>query len=276
MRFAGNVLWIVFGGGLVGLVWLLGALITAITIIGLPLSRACLEMAKLTFAPFGRDVVHIRELDARDDDMAQMTGVLGIIVNVLWAVTFGILLCAGYVVLGVLWCLTLIGIPFGLQCFKLAGISFWPVGRRVVSKELAEEARRMNAREDLDRYRERGAARRREAGEPRKRVAPRRHDPDGYVEPDDDRWIGDQRSDPAFDDGYDPLPPPPEPRRSNPASRAGSVTPEPVITPRRRADPRIDYDRDPARRREAEEDDYPEWYKPQRGRKPPDRQEPEF
>ena len=54
---------------------------------------------------------------------------------------------------GILTCLTIIGIPFGLQAFKLAGISFWPVGRRVVSKELAKEARSRNASAKLDRIR---------------------------------------------------------------------------------------------------------------------------
>ncbi|WP_246703958.1 YccF domain-containing protein [Rhizobium sp. P38BS-XIX] len=59
----------------------------------------------------------------------------------------------GYLIAGVLNCLTIIGIPFGIQSFKLAGLSFWPVGRRVVSKELAEVARMRNAQDKLDKIR---------------------------------------------------------------------------------------------------------------------------
>ena len=70
---------------------------------------------------------------------------VGFVFNVLWLVTFGLALCLSYLALGIVYCLTIIGIPFGLQCFKLAGISLWPVGRRVVSIELADVARRQAA-----------------------------------------------------------------------------------------------------------------------------------
>jgi uncharacterized membrane protein YccF (DUF307 family) len=155
MRFAGNVIWFIFGGWLTALIWLLGAVVFAISIIGLPLTRAAIELAQLSAWPFGKDVVHIRELDERDDGMTQLTGAIGFIFNVLWAVTFGLALCLSHVVLGVLWCLTLVGIPFGLQHFKLAGLSLWPVGRRVVDIELANEMRQDRARTDLARYRSR-------------------------------------------------------------------------------------------------------------------------
>jgi len=151
VRFAGNVIWFVLGGAVIALIWLLGAVVFAISIIGLPLTRAALEMAKLSAWPFGRDVVHVRELDQRDGDA--VTGTIGFIFNIIWACTFGIVLFVAYIVAGVMNCLTLIGIPFGLQAFKLAGISLWPVGRRVVSVELARAARESNASEQLARYR---------------------------------------------------------------------------------------------------------------------------
>jgi len=104
--------------------------------------------------PFGREVVHVRELDGRDlSAITGLTGVIGFIFNVLWAVTFGIGLFLSYLFAGVLTCLTIIGIPFGLQAFKLAGISFWPVGRRVVTKEVAQHARLRNASYKVDRMR---------------------------------------------------------------------------------------------------------------------------
>ena len=154
MRFAGNVIWFVLGGAIIAAIWLLGAAVFAISIIGLPITRAALEMAKLSAFPFGKDVVHVRELDAKGlTSTTALTGTIGFIANVVWACTFGVLLFLSYLIAGVLNCITIIGIPFGLQSFKLAGISFWPVGRRVVSVELADLARQENAKTKLSKLR---------------------------------------------------------------------------------------------------------------------------
>ncbi|WP_022710923.1 YccF domain-containing protein [Pseudochrobactrum sp. AO18b] len=150
MRFAGNVIWFVFGGAVLALIWLLGAAVFAISIIGLPLTRAAIEMAKMSAFPFGKDVVHVRELDRKGvTATTATTGTIGFIFNVLWACTFGIVLFFSYIIAGIINCITIIGIPFGIQSFKLAGISFWPVGRRVVSIELAKAVREENARMQL-------------------------------------------------------------------------------------------------------------------------------
>jgi uncharacterized membrane protein YccF (DUF307 family) len=156
MRFAGNAIWFVFGGAFTALLWLIGAALFALSIVGLPLTRAAIEMAKLSAFPFGKDVVHIRELDGKGvTATTAVTGTIGFVFNVLWLVTFGLALCLSYLVLGVIYCLTLIGIPFGVQCFKLAGISLWPIGRRVVSTELATVARQQAAVERFARHRSR-------------------------------------------------------------------------------------------------------------------------
>lgn len=154
MRFAGNVIWFVLGGAFTAIIWLIGAIVFALSIVGLPLSRAAFEMAKMSAFPFGKDVVHIRELDAKGlSATTAATGTIGFIANVVWALTFGWVLFLSYLIAGVLNCLTIIGIPFGIQSFKLAGISFWPVGRRVVSRELAKAARKENATNQLATYR---------------------------------------------------------------------------------------------------------------------------
>ncbi len=156
MRFAGNVIWFVFGGAYTALLWLLGAAIFALSIVGLPLTRAAIEMAKMSAFPFGKDVVHVRELDGKGvTATTAVTGTIGFVFNVLWLLTFGLALCVSYLVLGVIYCITIIGIPFGIQCFKLAGISLWPVGRRVVGIELARAARQRAAEERYARYRAR-------------------------------------------------------------------------------------------------------------------------
>lgn len=154
MRFAGNVIWFVLGGFLIAIIWLVGAAVFALSIIGLPLTRAAIEMARLSAWPFGKEVVHVRELDGRElDAITATTGTIGFIFNVIWMLTFGWVLFLAYLFAGILNCLTLIGIPFGLMAFKLAGISLWPVGRRVVSRELAAAARQSNAELQLERLR---------------------------------------------------------------------------------------------------------------------------
>jgi len=153
MRFAGNVLWFVFCGWLTALLWLVGSLLFAISIIGLPLSRAAIEMAKMTAFPFGKEVLHIRELDQKSlSATTAATGTIGFVFNVLWACTFGALLFLSYVILGIAFCVFIITIPFGLQSFKLAGISLWPIGRRVVTIELANAVRERKAALELEEY----------------------------------------------------------------------------------------------------------------------------
>ncbi|CAM5202805.1 Inner membrane component domain-containing protein OS=Bosea thiooxidans OX=53254 GN=SAMN05660750_04868 PE=4 SV=1 [Bosea thiooxidans] len=104
--------------------------------------------------PFGKDVVHVRELDGKGLTLATgTTGTIGFVANVVWACTFGIVLFVSYIIAGIINCLTIIGIPFGIQSFKLAGLSFWPVGRRVVSRELAAVARQHAAEERFTKLR---------------------------------------------------------------------------------------------------------------------------
>lgn len=151
MRFVGNIIWFVFGGWYLACLWLLGALVAAISIVGLPISRAALEMAKMSAFPFGKEVVHVRELDGKGfTAVTALTGAIGFIVNIIWACTFGIVLFLSYLLAGIVACVFIITIPFGIQSFKLAGLSFWPVGRRVVSVELARAAREHNAKIKLE------------------------------------------------------------------------------------------------------------------------------
>ena len=151
MRFLGNFIWFVFGGWYISLTWILGSIIFAISIIGLPITRSAIEMAKMSAFPFGKEVVHIREMDQKGlDGVTAVTGTIGLIANIIWLLTFGWILFFGYLLAGIICLCTIIGIPFGIQSLKLSTISLWPVGRRVVNKEMGEEIRRRNASRDLD------------------------------------------------------------------------------------------------------------------------------
>ena len=121
-----NVLWIVFGGGIAGLVfWVIAGVLLAITVIGLPFSFAAFRIARFAFMPFGQRLVAASELG-----QTRIPGTA--VANVLWFVLAGLWLFLYHAVIGILLCLTLIGIPFGLANFRLASVSVAPLGRRTV------------------------------------------------------------------------------------------------------------------------------------------------
>ena len=120
MRTIANVLWVVLCGAAMALSWLFWALLLAITIVGLPFARQCVKLASFSLWPFGRTVVR--------DPEASRLGLLG---AVLWFVP-GVILAIGYVIGGVLLCLTIIGIPFGIQSMKMAGLAVAPFGKRII------------------------------------------------------------------------------------------------------------------------------------------------
>lgn len=120
MKTIGNILWVFLCGFWMSLGWLFWALVLAITIVGLPFARQCLKLARFSLWPFGRTTV--------DDPTASKLGVVGAI---LWILP-GILMAIGYVISGAVLCLTIIGIPFGIQSIKLAGLALQPFGRKVI------------------------------------------------------------------------------------------------------------------------------------------------
>lgn len=131
MALIGNIIWFVFGGLIMGLAWWLAGILCFISIIGIPWGKACFVIGQFTFWPFGKEAVN-RKQKSGEDDIG--TGTLGLIGNVLWLIFMGIWLAIGHIVSGVLCCLTIIGIPFGIQHFKLVPISLMPIGMTVVDK----------------------------------------------------------------------------------------------------------------------------------------------
>lgn len=139
MRAIANLLWFVLGGFLMGLGWLLAGLVAAISIVGLPWARSCFVLAQLCFFPFGKEVIAREVLTGRED---LGTGGLGLLGNVVWFVVIGWWLALGHVASAVANAVTIIGIPFAVQHVKLALCALAPVGKTVVTKEVAAEARR--------------------------------------------------------------------------------------------------------------------------------------
>ena len=130
-----NVLWIFTGGLWMAAAWLLGALIMAITIIGLPWTRAAFNIALYTFLPFGHRAVSRSRFTGLEDIG---TGPLGVLGNVIWFVLAGWWLAILHLVHAVVLAVTIIGIPFAWAHIKLAAIALWPIGRMIVTVEEAE------------------------------------------------------------------------------------------------------------------------------------------
>ncbi len=113
-----NLIWIVFGGIWTALLWLLLGILLCITVIGMPLGLQCFKAAKLTFAPFGKRVV--TKLFSHP------------IANVVWAVLVGWEFALLYFAAGLICCVTVIGIPVGLQSFKIAKLALFPFGAKII------------------------------------------------------------------------------------------------------------------------------------------------
>ena len=130
MKIIGNIIWVIFGGLILALEYAICGLIWCITIIGIPFGIQLFKCASLALWPFGREV----------RNKQNSTGCLSTGMNVLWFLLGGIWLALENVIAGLIFCITIIGIPFGKQHFKLAAIALTPFGREIgrIKKECEE------------------------------------------------------------------------------------------------------------------------------------------
>ena len=150
MRAIGNLLWFLLGGVIMGLLWWLVGTICYLTIVGIPWGKASFVIGTFSFLPFGKEAISRKELK-QEKDIG--TGAAGLIGNIIWFLVVGLWLALGHVVLAVLNFVTIIGIPFGIQHLKLAGIALAPIGQTIVSKEVAAAARAANAANEIEKLR---------------------------------------------------------------------------------------------------------------------------
>lgn len=117
LRTLGNVVWIITGGLVQALIWVLAGVVLFITIIGIPLGKQCFKFAELSLAPFGKKV----NLRPGTHPVA----------NAIWAILAGWEMLLLYAVSSIALCITIVGIPFGLQGFKFAKLGLLPFGAEV-------------------------------------------------------------------------------------------------------------------------------------------------
>lgn len=123
-----NLLWIIFGGLWMAAGWMIAAVVMAITIIGLPWTRAAFNLAVYTLLPFGQKAVSRAAYGHNDIG----TGPLGILGNVLWFVLAGWWLALAHLITAIMLAITIVGIPFAWAHVKLAGLALWPIGKMIV------------------------------------------------------------------------------------------------------------------------------------------------
>ncbi len=122
MKTFGNIIWLLFGGIFTSIGYVLSSLCLMITIIGIPFGLQTLKLASLALWPFGRKVIN----------NGQTSGCLQLIMNIIWFFCGGFCICLSHLFFGLLFCITLIGIPFGMQHFKLAALALTPFGKTII------------------------------------------------------------------------------------------------------------------------------------------------
>ncbi|HEY0298613.1 MAG TPA: YccF domain-containing protein [Arachidicoccus sp.] len=121
MNLIGNIIWIIFGGFLVFVEYIVGGIILCATIIGIPFGLQCFKIGVASLAPFG--------LKISNRPSGITGGCLITVFNILWIFCGGIWIALTHLVFGLLLCITIVGIPFGRQHFKLMGLCFTPFGK---------------------------------------------------------------------------------------------------------------------------------------------------
>jgi uncharacterized membrane protein YccF (DUF307 family) len=121
MKFFGNLIWLIFGGLITAIEYLIASILMMITIIGIPFGFQTLKLAMLALWPFGSKVVDNGN-----------SGCLSVIMNILWLFLGGLCICLTHLFFGILLCITIIGIPFGNQHFKMAKLALTPFGKDIL------------------------------------------------------------------------------------------------------------------------------------------------
>lgn len=121
MSLLGNILWLIFGGLVAGLGYMIGGLLLCLTIVGIPFGLQSIKLGIATLAPFGKEVV----------EGNQANSPLRVLFNIIWIILFGWEIVAAHLFSAGLLAITVVGIPFALQHIKLIPLALLPFGREL-------------------------------------------------------------------------------------------------------------------------------------------------
>ena len=121
MSLLGNIIWLVFGGFLAGIGYILGGMLVCITIIGIPFGQQAIKLGVATMTPFGREIVPTPDAGS----------LINLILNLIWIVVIGWGIALTHLTSGLILAVTIIGIPFAIQHFKLIPLALFPFGREL-------------------------------------------------------------------------------------------------------------------------------------------------
>ena len=124
MSFLGNLIWLVFGGFLVFIEYMVAGFLLCLTIIGIPFGIQAFKLASLALWPFGATIGY----------KPYAPGCLSTIMNLIWLLIGGIWIALTHFVFGILLGITIIGIPWAKQHFKLVSLALTPFGREIINK----------------------------------------------------------------------------------------------------------------------------------------------
>ena len=119
MSLIGNIIWLLFGGFIAAIAWLIAGLILCVTVIGIPFGVQCFKIASFVLWPFGKEI-----------ELGHF-GAGGLLLNIIWLIFFGWGFAIAHFAIGLIFCLTIIGVPFGLQHFKFAQLGLIPFGAKI-------------------------------------------------------------------------------------------------------------------------------------------------
>ncbi len=124
MSIIGNIIWIIFGGLFMALEYLVGGVLLCLTIVGIPFGLQVIRIGLFALWPFGGEV--------RANECP--VGCLNTLLNIIWIFVGGIWIALSHLLWGMLFCITIVGIPFGLQHFKLMSFALVPFGRTIIRR----------------------------------------------------------------------------------------------------------------------------------------------
>ena len=121
MNFLGNIVWLIFGGFITGLGYIIGGLVTCLTIVGIPFGLQAIKIGVAALTPFGTDIKPMEDANRP----------LRVIFNIIWLILFGWEIAIAHLVHGVILAITIIGLPFAKQHFKLISLALFPFGQEL-------------------------------------------------------------------------------------------------------------------------------------------------